>query len=55
MIAPTSRFLEDLRTFADAEGVRDADLARPMELLSDALGRVVPVEDHPALLGRGQP
>jgi len=48
MIAPTSRFLEDLRTFADAEGVRDADLARPMELLSDALGRVVPVDDHPA-------
>ncbi len=47
MTAPTTRFLDDLRAFADAEGVRDAKLARPMGLLSDALGRVVPVADHP--------
>jgi len=46
-MSASTAFLDDLRAFVDAEGVRNASLARPMGLLADALGRVVPVDDHP--------
>ncbi|MEC9395808.1 MAG: dimethylsulfonioproprionate lyase family protein [Actinomycetota bacterium] len=48
MGAPTAVFLDDLGAFAEAEGVRDTDLARPMGLLADALRRAVSVDHHPA-------
>tara|TARA_B100000700_G_scaffold323173_1_gene426367 strand:- start:3350 stop:3994 length:645 start_codon:yes stop_codon:yes gene_type:complete len=47
MSAQPEDFLVNLRAFADAEGVRANELNRPMEILNNALGRVVSVDDRP--------
>ena len=47
MSAQPDAFLGNLRAFADAEGARAIYLNRPMEILSNALGRAIPVDDRP--------
>ena len=47
MSAQPDAFLGNLRAFAEAEGARAIYLNRPMEILSNALGRAIPVDDRP--------